>query len=152
MGKGLRSGSPQNLGVGVDTRQLGVGLLGSTRGQHLLTCFPRNQAPEKLFVQPGHSQASQAPVPLHTVNCTLKVQAGDLLGRRCAGPIVFARPAVDSALALPALLQLCPFTLPCNCQQTGLPPIWGFVPLAKPSHFRNIPEIVCRLLNQVLLF
>ena len=32
-------------------RQTGVGLVGGTRGQHLLTCVPRNQAPEKCAPQ-----------------------------------------------------------------------------------------------------
>ena len=41
-------------------RQTGVGLVGNTRGQHLLTCFPREPGPRKLFVQPGHSKAVEA--------------------------------------------------------------------------------------------
>lgn len=113
MGEGLRSGKPPEFRGWSRHKADRCRASWQHQGAAPANLFPQEPGPRKAvcaaWTLPGLAGAH--PSTVCTVNCTLKVQAGDLLGRLCARPIVFAWPAVDSALALPALLQLCPFTL-----------------------------------------
>lgn len=136
------------MGVGVDTaRQTGIGLVGSTRGQHLLTCFPGIR--RKKAVQPGHSQAVEA-LSLNSLRSKLTAPSRSKLGI-CPGVPLWRACCLWVAWCglspgLPRTSATLPFrSTPFNCEQTGLSQVLGFVPLAKPSHFRNHPETVCRL-------